>query len=61
MWLAVLAGLTEGLGAVLVTGDQSLFGPTLLGYAVQYPATEVRWSGVLALGAAAFRRRDLSA
>ncbi len=36
VWLAVLAGLGEGLGAVLVTGDGSLFAPTLLGHAVQF-------------------------
>ncbi len=130
VWLAVLAGAGEGLGAVLVTGDWSLFGPTLLGHTVQFstvwfllglaaalyglvprllslvwvsyivstvliffgpmlglsqawlnlspfqhtgqhPATDVQWLGVAVLslgglaltllGAAAFRRRDLSA
>lgn len=36
VWLAVLAGLGEALGAVLVTGDWSLVGPTLLGHTVQF-------------------------
>lgn len=36
LWLSVLAGVTEGLGAVLVTGEWSLFGPTVLGHGVQF-------------------------
>lgn len=36
LWLSVLAGAAEGLGAALVTHDRSLFGPTLLGHAVQF-------------------------
>ena len=36
VWLAALAGLGEGLGAVLVTGDGPLFAPTLLGHTVQF-------------------------
>jgi ABC-2 type transport system permease protein len=36
LWLAALAGLGEAVGAVLVTGDWSLVGPTLLGHTVQF-------------------------
>lgn len=36
LWLSVLAGITEGLGAVLVTGDLSLLPPTVLGHGVQF-------------------------
>lgn len=36
LWLSVLAGVTEGLGAVLVTGEWSLLGPTILGHGVQF-------------------------
>lgn len=36
LWLSALAGLGEGLGAVLVTGDRSLLLPTLLGHTVQF-------------------------
>lgn len=36
LWLSVLAGATEGLGAVLVTGEWPLFGPTVLGHGVQF-------------------------
>lgn len=36
LWLSVLAGIAEGLGAVLVTADWSLFLPTVLGHGVQF-------------------------
>lgn len=36
LWLSALAGLGEGLWAVLVTGDRSLLLPTLLGHTVQF-------------------------
>lgn len=36
VWLSVLAGVSEGLGAVLVTGEWSLFGPVVLGHGVQF-------------------------
>lgn len=130
LWLCVLTGLAEGLGAALVTDEWSLLWPTVLGHTVQFapvwlfiglaaalyglaprltglvwlvfiagsvlimfgrmigidqawlnlspfehvgqhPATQIGWTGVLVLtvttvalvvlGAAAFRRRDLTA
>lgn len=36
LWLCVLAGLAEGLGAAISTGNWSLFGPVLLGHGVQF-------------------------
>lgn len=36
LWLCVLAGVGEGLGAVLATGDASLLWPTILGHATQF-------------------------
>ena len=36
LWLSVLSGVAEGLGAVLVTGEWSLLGPTVLGHGVQF-------------------------
>lgn len=35
-WLCLLAGLAEGVGAGLVTGEWSLLGPTVLGHSVQF-------------------------
>ncbi|WP_241228481.1 hypothetical protein [Corynebacterium hylobatis] len=35
-WLCMLAGLTEGVGAGLVTGEWSLLWPTVLGHSVQF-------------------------
>lgn len=36
LWLCLLAGVAEGLGAVVVTGEGSLLGPTVLGHSVQF-------------------------
>ncbi|QGU05458.1 ABC transporter permease [Corynebacterium comes] len=36
LWLSVLAGVAEALGAVLVTGEWSLFWPVVLGHSVQF-------------------------
>lgn len=38
LWLLILAGIGEGLGAALSTGDWHLFGPVLLGHVVHTPA-----------------------
>lgn len=37
LWLLALAGLGEGLGAALATGDWELFGPVLLGHLAHTP------------------------
>lgn len=38
VWLLALAGLGEGLGAAMATGDWGLVGPTFLGHIAQVPA-----------------------
>src|SRR5690625_7995338 len=37
LWLLVLAGLGNGIGAATSTGDWDLFGPALLGQVIQTP------------------------
>lgn len=37
-WLLLVAGLTDGLGAAISTGDWGLFGPTLAGHVAHTPA-----------------------
>lgn len=41
LWLLLLVGTGEGLGAALSTGDWDLFGPTLLGHLAHTPAVWV--------------------
>ncbi len=41
LWLLALAGLGNGLGAVLATGDRELFGPVVLGHIAHTPAVWV--------------------
>ena len=49
LWLMVLAGAGEGLGAAASTGDWSLFGPAALGHLAQTPSIWVLLGLALAL------------
>lgn len=41
LWLLLLSGVGDGLGAALATGDWELFGPVLLGHVAHTPAVWV--------------------